>query len=230
MPGQINIPLQHSTCWYWQNNNNTCSTTPVRPCFCCLLQTYNIRCLSYSSPAFQLSLPEIPPRMLKNSLKNYALGMNERKMSPAMWIWIWLGPELLPHSEIIQGESWVFLAASLLSIELLCHGTERPRSEEREGRDQTAEWRQKGHFDETCRCFCPGEFSFPLWPQRKMSQAALRYPAWLGRGVKSGLSKVVAWGILKTKAQAKPCTGITPNCPKTQNQEFQGPSNSWVGL
>lgn len=80
MPGQINIPLQHPTCWYWQNYKSTCSTPPAHLCFCCLLQTYNIRFLSYCPPTFQLSFPEIPPRMLKNPRKNYALGVNERKI------------------------------------------------------------------------------------------------------------------------------------------------------
>lgn len=79
MPGQINIPLQHPTCWYWQNNNSTCHTSPVHPCFHCL-QTYNVMCLSYCPPDFQLSFPEVPLRMFKNSRKNYALGVNGRKI------------------------------------------------------------------------------------------------------------------------------------------------------
>lgn len=143
--------------------------------------------------------------------------------------------DLVLSSCLIQDHSRrilsLFLAASVLNIEIVCHGTERPRSEEREGRDRTPEWGQKGHFAETCRYFCPGEFSFPLWPQINMSQGALRCPAWLGRGVKkSDLSKMIAWGVLRTKAQAKPCAGITPSSLKTQNQESQNPSNLWVGL
>lgn len=65
----------------------------------------------------------------------------------------------------------------------------------------------------------------------KMSQGALRYPAGLGRGLKkSCLSKMMAWGVLKTKAQAKPYTGITPNSLKTQKQKSQDPSNLCIGL
>lgn len=114
MPGQINIPLQHPTCWYWQNNNSACSAPPVHPHFPSL-ETYNIRCPSYCPSDFQLFFPKVPPRMLKNSRKNYALDMNERKILPTMWIWIWLGPEVLPNSEIIQGESWVCFWQSLSS-------------------------------------------------------------------------------------------------------------------
>lgn len=100
----------------------------------------------------------------------------------------------------------------------------------REGKEGS-KWGQKGHFDEFCRRFCPGEFPFLLWPKMKMSQGALRYPTWLGRGVKkSGLSKMMAWGVLKTKAQAKPCTGVIPNSSKTKKQESQDPNNLWVGL
>lgn len=57
-----------------------------------------------------------------------------------------------------------------------------------------------------------------------MSQGALRYPACFGGGArKNGFSKMMAWGVLWTKAQAKPYAGITPRSLNAWKQESQNP-------
>jgi len=62
-----------------------------------------------------------------------------------------------------------------------------------------------------------------------VSQGALRDPACFGRGTrKSGVSKMMAWGVLWTKAQAKPCIGITPRSLNAGMQECQHPRNLWL--
>lgn len=76
---------------------------PVHTCFCCHLQTYNIRTLSYCPLALQLSFPAIHLEC-KKSVERIMCWVGLREKCSCLWICTWLGPELLSNSKIIQVE------------------------------------------------------------------------------------------------------------------------------
>lgn len=169
---------------------------PIRLCFCCLLQTYNIRSLSYHPPAFQLSFPDIHPKCLRivERIMHWQ-GMRE-KYSYACKFLFDLGLSFLPNSQIIQVESsawfWQLLSSALKPSVM---GSRRAKT-----------WRERGgieHLSEGKKDILiklvdlsAQEFSFPICWQVSVSQGALRYPACFSRGArKSGLSKMMAQGV-----------------------------------